>query len=357
MRLITYIKKSIPLSTKVRMRHWLSDPDDVDFGHFLGRKKILIALAADYANLGDVAITHAQAKFLKACLPGYEVLTFPCASTFIKMKALKSVCTPDDIVTIVGGGNMSDLYDSLEDARRFVIGHFPNNKIISFPQTINFSDTPKGRKELRKTIQVYGMHKNLHLVAREPVSFEIMKRTFPATPVYLAPDIVLSLAISELERSRQGVLLCVRDDAESAFPSGERSEFVNRLTTSIVNVCVTDTVIPINDRLPIAERVAQFKSLLAIFLRSEVVVTDRLHGMIFSAITGTPCFVLQNNNHKINATHYAWLRSLPHIRMGEGFDTGKALRMVEELRNIDRRTIHRPDLSEHFEPLKRVITG
>jgi len=357
MRLITSFKKFIPLSAKTRMCYWLSESDHVAFNHFYGRKKILIALAADYANLGDVAITHAQVRFLKACLPGYEVLTFPCASTFSKMKALKSVCTPDDIVTIAGGGNMSDLYDSLEDARRFVIEHFPNNKIISFPQTINFSDTPKGRLELRKTIRVYGRHKNLHLVAREPVSFEIMKRTFPSTPVYLAPDIVLSLDISELEQPRQGVLLCIRDDAESAFPSGKRSEFVNRLTTSIANVCVTDTVIPINDRLPIAERVAQFKSLLAIFLRSEVVVTDRLHGMIFSAITSTPCFVLQNNNHKINETHHAWLRSLPHIRMGEDFDAGKALRMVDELRNIERRTIHRPDLSENFKQIKRVITG
>lgn len=357
MKITHKIKQLIPVSTKTRILYYISNANDIRFDLYNKKRKAIIALAADYANLGDVAITHAQARFLKACMPGYEVLPFPCSSTFLKMKALKSVCTPDDIVTIVGGGNMSDLYDSLEDARRFVIGHFPNNKIVAFPQTINFSDTPKGRRELRKTIRVYGRHKNLHLVAREPISFEIMKRTFPATPVYLAPDIVLSLYISELEQPRQGVLLCIRDDAESAFPPGERSEFVNRLTTSIPNVCVTDTLNPNNGRLPITERVAQFEALLALFLRSEVVVTDRLHGMIFSAITGTPCFVLQNNNHKITATHHAWLRSLPHIRMGEGFDAGKTLRTVEELRNIDRRTIHRPDLSEHFEPLKRVITG
>ena len=34
------------------------------------------------------------------------------------------------------------------------------------------------------------------------------------------------------------------------------------------------------------------------YARRRVVVTDRLHGMIFAAVTGTPCVVLDNATHK-----------------------------------------------------------
>ena len=40
-----------------------------------------------------------------------------------------------EIGIVIGGGNMDDKYQSLEDARLFVIKKFPKNKIISFPQT------------------------------------------------------------------------------------------------------------------------------------------------------------------------------------------------------------------------------
>ena len=44
------------------------------------------------------------------------------------------------------------------------------------------------------------------------------------------------------------------------------------------------------------------------FARRQVVVTDRLHGMIFSAVTGTPCVVLSSYNHKIQEYYEAFFR-------------------------------------------------
>jgi pyruvyl transferase EpsI len=49
------------------------------------------------------------------------------------------------------------------------------------------------------------------------------------------------------------------------------------------------------------------------FAKSKLVITDRLHGMIFSAITGTPCIVFANSNGKVEA-EYQWIQSLPYIR-------------------------------------------
>lgn len=67
------------------------------------------------------------------------------------MKSLKSIIDPNDIITIVGGGNTGDMYDDIEFCRQFIIKQFPNNKIVCFPQTIDFSETSiGGKKSIRK---------------------------------------------------------------------------------------------------------------------------------------------------------------------------------------------------------------
>ena len=44
------------------------------------------------------------------------------------------------------------------------------------------------------------------------------------------------------------------------------------------------------------------------------VVTDRLHGMLFCAVTGPPCIALDNVSRKVSGG-YAWLSHLPYIRL------------------------------------------
>lgn len=173
------IKKIIPFQLKCYVKYllgnkecWKDYIDDVS-----NKKKVIVALAADYGNLGDVAITLAQEQFLQKIFPEAEIIDFPIAMTFTHMKSLKSIVNESDIITIVGGGNMGDLYPDIEYFRQFVIKQFPKNKIISFPQTIQF----KNEKNLKKCVNVYSKHRNLTLVAREKYSFDIMKENFKKT--------------------------------------------------------------------------------------------------------------------------------------------------------------------------------
>lgn len=350
------IKRMIPVSAKMRMLYHLSHASG-RYGGANGRPKVIVALAADYANQGDLAITYAQVRFIEKCLPDREVLLFPCASTFPHMKDLKRVCKAGDTVTIIGGGNMSDVYDSLEDARRFIITQFPDNRIVSFPQTIWFSDTVKGRRELGKTKAVYDRHQNLHLFARELISFELMTACFPSKPVHLAPDIVLSLDEREPRTKRQGVLVCIRDDWESAFSRDARDLFVARLASEIPGASCSDTVTRNLGRLSSEEADGRFMEALCLFRQAEVVVTDRLHGMIFAAITGTPCVVLENSNHKIRGTYDAWLSTLDHVVLQQGFDADETMHRVEALRKIDASAISTPDLSAKFSALRSAVSG
>ena len=138
--------------------------------------KMIVALAADYGNLGDIAITHTQINFLRDHFPNCKVITVYVNDLGI-LPTLKKSINSKDIITIIGGGNMSDVYEGLEARRRVHLNLFPNNKIISFPQSIDF----KSKKSLNKSINVYSKHQNLHIFAREPQSYEIMKENFVTT--------------------------------------------------------------------------------------------------------------------------------------------------------------------------------
>jgi pyruvyl transferase EpsI len=89
----------------------------------------------------------------------------------------------------------------------------------------------------------------------------------------------------------------------------------------------------------------------------EVVVTDRLHGMIFAAITGTPCVVLQNSNHKIESTHQTWLSSLSHIMLQEGYDCAQTIRMVEELKRYPIEKVQKSNYTNQYQSLKKLLAG
>ena len=55
------------------------------------------------------------------------------------------------------------------------------------------------------------------------------------------------------------------------------------------------------------------------FQKYELVITDRLHGMVFCAISGTPCIVFGNYNQKVKGT-YEWIKNLPYIKYIDSMD-------------------------------------
>lgn len=271
-------------------------------------KKIIIAVAADYGNLGDVAIAYAQRKFLMENYPGHKIITIPSSQTYKLAKSLKSRMCRDDIITLTGGGNMGDMYLDIEEQRRFLVKKFPKNKIISFPQTIDFSHTDKGRRELRKTTKVYNKHKKLTIFAREDRSYKIMKRYFTCE-VGLAPDIVLYLNLDygENKRDANKAILCLRDDMETVR-HGSVEDFKRMLSGRYSNVIYRDTLINASN-LSAEESSHSLESIWRDFSSADFVLTDRLHGMIFCAITKTPCVAINNSNGKVKGVFEKWIKN------------------------------------------------
>jgi pyruvyl transferase EpsI len=342
-------KKKIRL--KLKVKSIISKPKNDYLNLDMSKQKIVVALAADYGNLGDVAITYAQSEFLRKHFPKADIIDFPISQTFTEIKSLKKIIKENDIITIVGGGNTGDMYDDIEYARQFIIKHFPKNKIISFPQTIDFSETPFGKKAFNKAFNVYRGSNKLILIAREKKSYEIYKKNLK-NRVLFAPDIVLSLDLKEPQLFREGITFCMRKDGEKKLSNDEEYQLINS-AKKYGEVKFKDTHINKNN-MSVEEREKELRKIWEAFKKSKLVITDRLHGMIFCAITGTPCIALDNSNRKISGVYNAWLKDLKYITLLKEFDLVELQKEVDELLDSDIDANKSLNLEEKFQDILKI---
>lgn len=294
----------------------------------LSVRRIWIFLSADYGNLGDVAITKAQHCFLQSRCPAFEVCEVPISQTLKILPHVHRMVGQNDIITIVGGGNMGDLYDDIEYLRQLVIRMFPAHSIISFPQSIFFSETRYGQKRLKEAQRVYNHHPALTLFARDSVSYTRMQKYFPCASVKLCPDIVLHQDCRKQLPRNKTVLYCLRKDKERVMQDIHKIQALNDYVADFYdNVEFTDT--QIEDTLVRKNGGEKYlDKILDTFSRVGLVVTDRLHGMIFAYITQTPALVFDNSTHKISST-YSWIKDCGFIHLVNEKTDFKSLRFED----------------------------
>lgn len=317
-------------------------------------KKIIVALAANYGNLGDVAITYAQRQFLKKNFPEYDVIEFEISNTFTGMKSLKPYIRQDDIITIVGGGNFGDLYDDIEFARQFIIYSFPKNKIVIFPQTITFSKSLLGQLRLLWAKILYNTHKDLTIFVREEFSYEKYSSVFRR--IEKAPDIVMSMDYVEPDGlERDGITVCFRDDKENGVDMYVKDLLVSEIRKNY-SVRMKDT--HVGNKNNLRELYVQLHNLIGIFQKSRVVVTDRLHGMILSYITHTPCVALCGGNKKILGC-YQWIAESNYVRLIESDicadNPETVLREIDTLYKMKTEEKQCVNLDHQFDGIQKAI--
>lgn len=289
-------------------------------------KQAYFFLAADYGNLGDVAITYAQTRFIQDH-SDYNVVEIPISRTLEGYWFVKRNIKSGDIITLVGGGNMGNQYEQIEVIRQIIVSGFRKNKIISFPQTFDFSDDKPRLKFLSKAKKIYNSHKDCTLIAREKVSFDWMKQHFPYCNVLLTPDIVMNLDENEKSERRNGAVFCMRNDAEKKISEDESRKLREIVSGYFKTVSDYDTHIGKNKLSP-EERTSELKKIWSAFRAANLVITDRLHGMIFCYITSTPCIVINNNNHKITGC-YKWIQDKSNIVLLENYDGTEIKNLLE----------------------------
>ncbi len=278
----------------------------------IGKKNIFLFLGADYGNLGDVAITYAQVKYLKERYVDYNVVEIPISQTYAGMKAVKKVIGKDDVIASIGGGNTSDLYDDIEFFRQLVIWHFRKQKIVAFPQTFDFTVSTRGRFFKRVARFVYGKAGDLTIMAREQNTMNVLQKDFHGVNAVMMPDIVMTLD-ERKESIRKGVLICMRSDKEKAVSDVQMQQLISKLQDKYGVVDYQDTQV---DGVDVNNRYERLEGVMQMFRTHELVITDRLHGMILCYITGTPALAFDNSNYKISAC-FEWIKDCGYIKLFE----------------------------------------
>ena len=119
------------------------------------------------------------------------------------------------------------------------------------------------------------------------------------------PDMVHMLH-TEYTFERHGALLCLRDDEEARITAQQRDDLSARVKAVIPEVTYTTNMNTVDITRDIRGLVVRHE--LMRFAKHQVVITDRLHGMIFSVVTNTPCVVLSSYNQKIPEYYNTFLK-------------------------------------------------
>ena len=313
-------------------------------------KKVYVPLTPVHANLGDSAITLAQFSFIERCgIPSTRIKDIALDEYIGKKKAIRKAIGRHAVIMLLGGGNMGDQWEIEEKCRQEIVTEYKDNPMILFPQTIYFVSD----EAARKSISVYLANESLELFAREKHSHETMQVLYETAKTHLCPDIVLSATMETfgiLPQKRDGVMLCMRNDKEKAL-SVEAANEVTRIAHSLGLPCY-ETDMHTDCQVTKENRAECVRAKMTEFAKAKLVITDRLHGMVFAAITGTPCVVFSNYNHKVRGT-YEWIKYLPYIRYVESVEEMQAC--IPQLLAMKDCQYDRTPLMPYYEKLAEVV--
>lgn len=312
-----------------KIEHW---PDYSCLFQKERRAAIILFNSPDYSNLGDHAIALAEKKFCLKYFPEYDFIEVACEEYDKEVLKIKKVIKKEDILFITGGGNMGSLYLNIEDKTRHIISTFTENRIIIFPQTMYFEKNDFGRNEQLVVKEIYNNHPFLCVAMREEQSYHLSEEIFAKeVKKLLVPDMALFLDKPKIQ-NRKGALVCIRDDRES---SGVDCERIVQIVAGIYDLYEEISTVNREKTILLHNREKEVYRMLNKIAGAELVITDRLHCMIFCAISCTPCIVFNNATGK----NYGVLKWLKEFYFIKGCDSADSLsNVIYELQAISEDT-------------------
>ena len=275
--------------------------------------KVLLMHQATNPNLGDQAQRMCTLDWIKVNYPKskcieigdfgpslslrydkWSILTI--LACYIKILCLKLKVKETDIFIGHSGYFMIDHHSGW---KMFVnmMHYFPRNKMLILPQTVNFY-TPYIKKFVSKC---FSDDRNVILLCRDEVSYRNAQMMFPKTKLLLFPDIVTSLiGTRHFAGSREGILFCMRDDVEAFYKPEEIDALMERFG-DIRKEKVDTTLHGISEKDVNLQRSKLIWKMVEKIATYKVVITDRYHGTIFSAIASTPVIVINSADHKLSS--------------------------------------------------------
>lgn len=275
---------------------------------FTLKKKVIIFCIPTHPNLGDQAQLMCTEKWVKENFGGYKLLCLDHLCIPIQNSlshylfnhslwsffVLKLTVRKNDVFIGHSGYFFVDHHGGWF-SYDFLLQHW-SNRFLILPQTINFY-TPVVKQRVAKT---FGNKKNLTILCRDEVSFQNAKQFFGSTKLLLYPDIVTSLiGLKEFSERREGILFCMRDDIEAFYSVDDINKLIDQFGD--IRKEKIDTTLKISAKEMRKNRDKLIFDTIEKISTYKVVITDRYHGTIFSAIANTPVIVINSADHKLSS--------------------------------------------------------
>ena len=314
--------------------------------------------AASYNNLGDQAISLAMEWFLRDILGKENVTVINECDVLKYIRSLKKQIRPGDVIVLSGGGNMGDLYPRYEALRRKIIRTFPDKRIIIFPQTMDYSNDGYGRNERKRAMCIYGRHPRILVCAREERSFGQMQKLF--RKVILVPDIVFYLSgripCGDVQ-PRYDCGICIRDDRESALDEETKERLLQMCSGGGKTRLLTTMAAEGSICLDFDQRYREVSEKIREFAQCRCIITDRLHGMIFSVIAGVPCIAIDNRNHKVADVYHMCVELCRNVRLIAEWGPDGMTDLEQAVRGTEKPESCLTDTEALYRKLARRIKG
>lgn len=310
-------------------------------------KKIVLIFTPSHGNLGDSAITLGELEFFKERFKDYSVYEFTKNETLFYKNQIKDHITDKDIIAFHGGGFLGSIWKADNNYFLKIIKLFSDNKIVVMPQTIYFYEDDDKLKE--SFVIGTSLCRDLTILCRDYQSYQTLKDLKVRCKFEYVPDIALYCQPNlNLERNNK-ILLCFRSDREKV----SRHSGIMRLLHDLeIKFDRTDMVIPriITKKGRYSTVMKKFEQ----FARYRMVITDRLHAMIFSTITNTPCIAFDNVSKKVSGVH-EWIKDLDYIQIAKGDLTEEMLSKIFNSQHDKAYTSAM--LKSEFDKIEKILRG
>lgn len=223
----------------------------------------------------------------------------------------------DGTVLFLGGVTVSRLWPGHAKVKRDVAAACPGNRLVSLPSTMMFVDD----EDRREASTIFGDHAHVTMMARDPVSAASAREVFPdhiAIETIHDSTFVLPPQKRGTAAPTHDIIWLARDDQEGAGFKAPDNVLVfdwPELDHRALRVKYARAGMKLRRQVPAACRVAN--SLVANAYRSisenivangnrlldtgKVLVTDRMHPHVLTALRGQPCVLLPDKFGKNRA--------------------------------------------------------
>ena len=307
-------------------------------------------LLPEHGNMGDYAIGYAAQTFLNKHFPKIQRIDVSDNEWKRLSTKIIDMVQNQDVVFLNGGGDFGDLWTTGK-LQKSIVDMFPNNTVVFLPNTLTYQGgVSNNNKALMEDLKYYSKRKNVHLFFRDRKSYSFCSEY--VDNVYCYPDMVLGrVEPRQGEGEKQKAILCFRSDKERVFHG------IKKIRTILDEHQWNYEEMDIHQMRYVSQDEGKevLRKIIERLQSAEVVITDRLHGMVLSVTGQVPCIAFDNSTKKVSGV-YEWFKDNPNVILGDESKLDELMKWIEDI--TSQKCSFKPledDFDEMAEVIKRII--